>query len=76
MLNICNHLSTVLRLLIKYIFQRLYVLNNRAEKSDIIITVFENLHEQIDNQKQRRYKIHPWIFNYNLLYLFPFIVFS
>lgn len=41
------------------IFQRLYILKYRAEKPNIIITVFENLHEQIGNKPQPGYEIYP-----------------
>lgn len=41
------------------IFQRRYILKNRAEKSDTIITVFLNLHEQTGNQLQPEFEIEP-----------------
>lgn len=43
---------------------------DRAKKSDIIITVFENLHKQMGNHNSQDIKYILGIFNYNLLYLF------
>lgn len=55
---ICNYLSTLFRLIIK-LFQRWYILKNRAEKSDTIITVFLSLHEQTGNQLWPGFEIEP-----------------
>ena len=41
------------------ILQRRYILKNRAEKSDTIITVFLNFHEQTGNQLWPEFEIEP-----------------